>query len=66
MRPNRQEQSVTNQIALILGILILVLIGGDLLLADGTNLVFLSKKDGILEVARVALFCDHLLTFWEK
>ncbi|MCK8464814.1 hypothetical protein [Aliiroseovarius sp. S1339] len=35
---------MTNQIALILGILILVLIGGDLLLADGTNLVFLSKK----------------------
>ncbi|UWQ13458.1 hypothetical protein K3556_10925 [Aliiroseovarius sp. M344] len=35
---------MTNQIALVLGILILVLVGADLLLADGSSLVFLSKK----------------------
>ena len=44
MQPNRQEQTVTNQIALILGILILGLVGADWLLADGSSLLFLSKK----------------------
>lgn len=41
---NKQEQPLTNQIALFLGILILASVGFDIWAFDGANLLFLGKK----------------------